>query len=203
MDYLGYLVPIGLFIILLAETWDDLWIIKFEKLAMRGKILLITGFCMLLLGLWQYGSDIRETKNLVNSIKREGTRLLPADFQIMLRASVHAGDLTIDYNAPEQMELYASIGEIDLNGRLALLAPNKKEYSGRNPFRTYNYCGRDLFVRGLEKIQYLDNLKGETLFIHIPWRALSGPFAKSKTATIEPVINIKGRSITLPPSSFC
>lgn len=81
---MGYIVPIAAFMLLLVSSWEWMWKKKKWKPSARGWIVLLCGTVALFLGWSQYRSDIEENRQVLRSIEREGTRFVPADFQVQL-----------------------------------------------------------------------------------------------------------------------
>jgi hypothetical protein len=132
---------------------------------------------------------------LLESIKQEGRRLQPSDFQFKLTGWAHGSAFvkSPSYEAPSRLGLRASVGDISITGQYIMIPSPAKEFpGGRSPNKSWSYNGTGLFVEGLNKDSYLDDLVGQILRIYIPRRALGTPF-RSKLSFIEGSVSIKGR----------
>jgi hypothetical protein len=128
MLVMEYLFPVSIFIILLFSSWDWIWEKKPRRPSWRGWIIFISGAIGLFLGWNQIISDARQNRALLNSIKREGMRLLPSDFQVKLIIWAHGVAILKEggeYNPPERLDLNMDIDSISVT----FFAPHPRENS--------------------------------------------------------------------------
>ncbi len=191
-----YLVPFSAFVILIVSSWHWVWNKEKKRPTLRGFLICIFGVIALFLGWGKITSDTRENRVLLSSIKREGLRLLPSDFQVKLAVWAHGVALVkqeTEYNPPERVDLNMKVGSISVTGDFVLRPKPESDYKGsRSPVMFWDYYAVDLFVEGLDKIKYLEQLEGENIQLYIPRRAFGLPFM-SKLAWIKAYISIKGR----------
>jgi hypothetical protein len=198
---MGYIVPIAAFVLLLVSSWDWMWKTKKPwRPSTRGWIVFGAGIIVLSLGWRQYRSDVDENRRILKSIEREGTRLVPSDFQVRLDTWAHASAIShgeSGWGPPERVDLFMSIDSLLVTGELVLRPASAREYAeSRSPNEYWYYSASDLFVRGLDRLSYLDQLEGKVLEVYIPRRAFGRPF-RSRLAGIRANVSIKGRQFKI------
>jgi len=207
MNLVDYVVPITVFIALIASSWDWMWETDSKTPSIRGGIAILCGLIALFYGWQQYQSNLNENRRLLETVERQSRRLIPSDFQVKLQISVHVTALTvdIDYEPPTRIGLFINIGNgqerVEISGAFVLREPIARERpGGRNPNKYWNYYGSDLYVDGLSKLPYLDQLEGKSISIYLPRRTLGKPFSHGATS-VQANISIKGRDFFLKSNS--